>query len=167
MPPQGHTEALDRLVRLLAALTSDWQDRDVLIELVGLYPDAPLSANAMLRRDMHSLQALGFLVERAPGHHEPLWRLVGHERFGAEVRVKYCKRCDQWRPLDDFFTDRNRSSGTSIYCRFCNSAVTAAWYKTAEGLAYGRKAGKIYRQKHRERINARWRIRYRQRKAKS
>src|ERR1051325_7275567 len=115
--PNSKTEAIERLRLLLAVLTSDWQDRDAIIERVAVYPDAIMSARAMFRADMRALLALGFQVERTEGHHDPQWRVVGHARFGMEVRVKFCKRCGQWRALDDFFKDIARASQKSIYCR--------------------------------------------------
>lgn len=93
MPNRGGiTEALERLARLLDALTIDWQDADVLIDCVGIYPPAHDSARAMFRADMKALALLGFQPERSAGHHDPQWRIVGHERFGQERRCAHCRQ---------------------------------------------------------------------------
>ena len=117
------TDAIERLRDLLAALTNDWQHRDwLLAALSENYPERHDTATRMLVRDMRWLKSLGFLIARSPEHHEPHFRILGHARFGEETPTKYCRRCDQWRPLDDFTADKNRSSGKMIYCRYCNRA---------------------------------------------
>jgi hypothetical protein len=135
------TEAVERLVLLLAALTADWQDRDTIIERVAIYPGALPSARAMFRADMRALAALGFLVERTASHHDPHWRIVGHERFGKKTTAwrerdgipeKRCPTCekrgrDPWHAIGAYPKDSARSSGTAIHCKQCIQEDWEAW----------------------------------------
>ena len=115
MPP----ESVERLSILLAALTADWQHRDDLLAATETYPDGDESATRMIVRDIRWLRLLGFQIERSPEHHEPYFRIVGHDRFGAEVRCKFCSRCDHWRPLEQFGSDAARANKKAIFCRTC------------------------------------------------
>lgn len=117
--PKSGTESVERLRLLLEALTSEWQPRDAIIERVGVYPPEHTSAMRMFPRDVRSLLALGFQVERTDGHHDPEWRLVGHERFGSEVRTRFCTRCRQWRIETLFGRDAGEKSGAARYCVYC------------------------------------------------
>lgn len=123
----GETAAIQRLKALLAALTDEYQHRDAIVAAVGLYPESD-SAGRMLRSDLEALAGLGFVIEREAGHHAPYYRLTGHERLGREVRTKYCKRCDEWRSLGDFGTDRRKLGDKAVYCRFCNRHRLHAFY---------------------------------------
>lgn len=141
--PKTNTEAVERLVLVLAALTADWQSQDDLIERIGIYPEARSSAMRMLPRDMRALMALGFEIERSDGHHDPAWRLNGHARFGKAVPSKFCSRCQQWRPLDDFQRNASRGSGKQSYCRFCNADLAAARYADHPGESPSHKAWRL------------------------
>lgn len=157
------TEAIERLRILLAVLAADWQDRDAIIECAAVYPDAIMSARAMFRADMRALLALGFQVERTEGHHDPQWRLVGHERFGAEVRTKWCPRCKTWRHIDkDFTANKAESSGKMVYCRYCNRGRVKEWLadhpdEAAAQVRRGMEARKEWQRKFPERARERWR----------
>lgn len=163
--PNSKTEAIERLRLLLAVLTSDWQDRDALIERIGIYPDAEMSARAMLRADMRALLALGFQVERTDAHHDPQWRVVGHERFGVEVQVKFCKRCGQWRLLRDFYRDAIRASQKSTYCRYCNRTQASNYqHENADLVSIKQKAWRRKFPERRRAIERRSQLRRRQQK---
>lgn len=80
MPPIGnYTTATRRLRALLDALADkDWHANTDL--MAACYNDyATASARAMLNGDLRMLRALGFQIERTPGHHDPAYRLQGHD----------------------------------------------------------------------------------------
>ncbi len=156
--PKSGTEAVERLSLLLSVLTADWQDRDAIIERAAIYPEEHAIALRMFPRDMRSLLALGFQVERSEGHHDPQWRLVGHARFGQEVPCKYCSRCAQWRPLDAFTSDKHRSSGKMIYCRYCNVNLGSQWYQDNKEQVHAKQ--RAWRRKFPERERAKQRRYY-------
>lgn len=176
---RGETAVIKRCQKLLAALTADYQHRDELLLAVGDYPENEESASRMLRGDLETLRRLGFIIERATEHHAPYYRVVRHARFGHEVRVKYCSRCDQWRPLDDFGADRSRKSKKAIYCRLCQKAQSKEshskpenYERRREGIRRwieknperAREYQRAYYERNKERIKKRQRAHYQKKK---
>src|ERR1700681_2247624 len=64
--------------------------------------------------------------------------------------MRYCRRCQQTKPLSEFNKDRRRKDGCQQYCRLCHRQHIDAYRKSEHGKAYARK----YYQEHRETMQA-------------
>lgn len=59
--------------------------------------------------------------------------------------MKYCKKCDSEKPIDDFNKDKSRPDGLFLYCKQCTRATAAAWRTKNKGKISERSA-KYYRE---------------------
>ena len=151
------TIAIDRLASLVAALGNEWRGRDEIIAEAGGYPDAPASARALFHRDLNCLRQLGFVVERTPERHNPAFRLAGHERLPAQIKVKFCASCakkgrEAWLPLAAFSNDASRPEHgrKNVTCMQCSRERSAAHYAVHPEM-YG-KPGDPERRRARQRL---------------
>lgn len=77
--------------------------------------------------------------------------------------TKWCRRCQRWRPREEFHVDRKASDGLMGCCKVCNRARVRAWRrKRRKALEDNRAAVARYRAKNRDALNAKNRERYRE-----
>lgn len=62
---------------------------------------------------------------------------------GMEETLKYCKKCDQAKALDDFHRDKKAADGRCFYCKECNKR------KARENYAANPERAKAYEKKRR------------------
>jgi hypothetical protein len=74
------SEHMERLRAILNLLSTEYQEASCLIGFL-IYPDKDESAQRMFRRDIDTLRALGFLIERTPEKRNPAYRLMGHVKW--------------------------------------------------------------------------------------
>lgn len=59
----------------------------------------------------------------------------GADMFALFVRVKHCKRCDSFKPADEFGPDKRTRCGLTAYCRKCDLERRAG-YKPPSGSTW-------------------------------
>lgn len=71
--------------------------------------------------------------------------------------TKLCPRCNEEKPLGQFYSDSSKAGGFKSHCKKCFRA-TVSRYKRTPG---GKSAIKSYANRNREKLLARWHVRYR------
>jgi len=62
------------------------------------------------------------------------------------IKTKRCPKCKQFKPLSEFYKNRNEYDGLDGYCKSCKKILVANYQKTERGKFINRKAGKKWRQ---------------------
>ena len=88
--------------------------------------------------------------------------------------IKYCPKCQQYKPLTEFYKNKRRADGLHCYCRTCFLAVAEAWRRAhpEKHRQYARTSAKRnpemkracaqrYRERHRAELAAKARDYYR------
>jgi hypothetical protein len=44
------------------------------------------------------------------------------------VIIKYCTKCEEEKPLEDFGDNRSRKDGKQAYCKKCRNSYLSEWY---------------------------------------
>lgn len=58
----------------------------------------------------------------------------------AVLETKRCPRCEQTKPLGDFYKDKSRKDGLYPNCKSCHMEYTNAWRSSDAGQIYTRNA---------------------------
>ena len=76
---------------------------------------------------------------------------------------KACRRCNEQKPISDFYRDESRPDGLTLECRECRKELNRLWYQAnaAKKLLQARS----YHAEHREQIVQRKRQRYAEKKS--
>ncbi len=54
----------------------------------------------------------------------------GTDSYCATLRVmKYCKKCDTLKPLDDFASNKSKKDGKQVQCRSCKKKTDAVFFQ--------------------------------------
>lgn len=51
------------------------------------------------------------------------------ERYGGVVLMKTCKKCNEVKPLGEFYASKSNGDGRQGACKECRNAITAEWVK--------------------------------------
>ena len=67
------------------------------------------------------------------------------------IEQKHCSRCNEWKPLEDFYKDNSKWDGLHAFCKKCTSKIDHDTYmkdpqsKYKKVLEYQRRTGRISR----------------------
>jgi RNase P subunit RPR2 len=60
------------------------------------------------------------------------------------IEHKICTRCQQWKPVDEYYRDKKSADGLRYYCKECNSNYRKDYYKSEDGHKVCLDIGKRY-----------------------
>ena len=77
-----------------------------------------------------------------------------------EKTNKYCAKCDQVKPLEEYYKNKARKDGVAVYCKICEAARRKAYLTTEKGRLANNAQSRKWQKKNKEKyleIHARFR----------